>query len=219
LYALAEKIMKKKRPGSGLIKFLQEKLSIELAESHLEKLNTPKEIGGANLYRYYLADVLKEYMTERFYIEAEAELLGFRDFIKLAEELGGIPAYVYSGFEDEYLDELITFLKEEGFRGITYSLTQNTDEQLERLILLCKNHELLEILGESVNSTLDSFKCEALMKEAYKHLIASTWSIIGHEKEASDNKAGLFSEEAVNKYSSFDLRIKHFAGIGRTSPL
>ena len=190
LYALAGKMLEKFAPGPEIISFL--KNIIEVSGSNLEKLKDSDN----KWYRYHLLNILKAHMLEHFYIEADAELPDYSGFIKLAESTGAIPAYAYLGdvessvtgdkktqrFEDAYLDELIPFLKEAGFKAVTYMPTRNTDEQLKRLMTLCKKHDLFEICGEDINSPFQSFICKALERAEYKHLIDAAWALIAHER-------------------------------------
>jgi hypothetical protein len=222
LFALAEKIMDKVVPGTDVIAFLHEKFGIGISGKNLQMLSDP----GNEWYRYYLLGVLKSGMMGHFYIDADAELPNYRDFIRLSEEIGAIPAYAYLGdvgdsvtgdkrtqrFEDAFLDELIVFLKDAGFKAITYMPARNTDEQLKRLISLCEQHEIFEICGEDINSPFQPFVCKALEREEYKHLITAAWALIGHENAGFGN--GMFSKEAVNKYPALKERIKYFANIG-----
>ena len=223
LYALAGKIMDNVLPGIGIVSFLSDRFGIEVTGSNREKLTDPTN----TWYRYYLLGVLKGHMVGRFYIDADAELPDYKDFIGLAEGIGAIPAYAYLGdvtdsvtgdkkaqsFEDGYLDELVPFLKEVGFKAITYMPARNTTEQLKRLIALCNKHGLFEICGEDINSPFQPFVCEALGRDEYKHLVTAAWALIGHEKTAIGS--GLFSEEAIARHPSLKERIEYFAKVGR----
>ena len=225
LYALADKIIKKIGAGPGIVAFLNDAFSVEVSGNNLEKLVNP----NSDWYRYYLLGVLKGHLVNSFYIDADAELMQVCDFIAMSETLGAIPAYAYLGdvgdsvtgdkrtqcFEDSYLDELIAFLKNAGFKAITYMPARNSYAQLARLIELCEEHELFQICGEDINSPFQPFVCEALKRDEYKHLAASAWALVGHEKAATDNGQGMFSKEIIHKYPSLDMRISHFAEIGK----
>ncbi|MCL2376759.1 MAG: PHP domain-containing protein, partial [Defluviitaleaceae bacterium] len=193
LFALAEKIMDAAKPGPGVVKLLKDNFGINPSGSVLEKLNNPE----STWYRYYLLAALKGNLVESFYIDAKEELLGYQDFIRLAEVLGAIPAYAYLGdvtdsvtgdkkaqhFEDAYLDDLVAFLKNAGFKAITYMPSRNTAAQLARLMALCEKHGLMQISGEDINSPFQPFICEAIEKPEYRHLIASAWALIEHERK------------------------------------
>ena len=82
------------------------------------------------------------------------------EVVKLADEVGAILCYPYLGdvgesptgdkkaqkFEDDYLDEVVPYVKELGFNSIAYMPSRNTLEQLQRLMKLCKENDLFEIL-------------------------------------------------------------------------
>ena len=194
LYALAEKITEKEKPGKDVIAFLKDKFDIAVTGANYDRL-----CKDDLWYRYHLLGVLKSHMVEHFYIDADAELPHYTEFIKLADSLGAISAYAYLGdvgdsvtgdkktqrFEDEYLDELITFLKDAGFMAITYMPARNTDSQLKRIMELCRQYEFFEICGEDINSPFQPFICKALEREEYKHLIDSAWRLIEHENKSA----------------------------------
>jgi len=225
LYALADKIIEKAGAGQGVVAYLRDVYGIEVVGGNLQKLVNPDE----DWYQYYLLGVLKGHLVKDFYIDADAELPSLSDFITLAEQLGAIPAYAYLGdvsdsvtgdkraqtFEDAYLNELVEFLKNTGFRAITYMPTRNTHAQLVWLMALCEQHGLFQICGEDINTPFQSFICEALKRDEYKHLITSAWALVGHEKSATDSGLGMFSQEIIDKYSSLDSRIQYFAKIGK----
>ena len=99
-------------------------------------------------------------------MDADDELPDVREALDIANEIGAISAYAYLGdvgssvtgdkraqkFEDDYLDELIPYIKELGFRAVTYMPSRNTRAQLERLRALCEKYELFQISGEDINS-------------------------------------------------------------------
>jgi hypothetical protein len=192
LYALAGKIMERAEPGPRTVAFLRDNLKTEVEGNNLIKLSDP----GTDYYRYYILAVLRGYFMDKFYIDADDELPDYRDFIRLADELGAIAAYPYLGdvgvsvtgdkkterYEDGYLDELVPFLKEAGFRAVTYMPTRNTDGQLKRIMKLCERFGLLQICGEDINSPFQSFVCGALERGEYRHLIDAAWALVRHER-------------------------------------
>jgi len=195
LYALSRKIVNMTRPGSNVVRFLKEKFNIEASGVSFDKLNDSEN----EYYEYHLLGVLKGYFIDRFYIDADEELPDYHDFIRISKQLGAIPAYAYLGdvdnsvtgdkrsqhFEDAYLDELIAFIADAGFKAVTYMPTRNTDKQLRRLIALCEKHKLFQICGEDINTPFQPFLCKALEQEEYKHLIDAAWALIGHEQGKS----------------------------------
>jgi len=192
LFALAAKILQKVKPGADVVAFLKNQFNINVTGTNLEKLNNPE----TEWYQYHLLGLLKGYFMEAFYIDATDELPSYKDFIALGEQLGAISAYAYLGdvgnsvtgdkrtqlFEDSYIDELVAFLKNAGFKAITYMPTRNTAEQLKRLMALCEKYSLFQICGEDINSPFQPFICGALEKIEYRHLISAAWALIDHER-------------------------------------
>ena len=221
LFALAGKILEKVDIGPKLVAFLKEKFNIQASGSVLEKLNDPNE----EWVQYYLLGLLKSYLVESFYIDATDELPSYKDFVRLGESLGAISAYAYLGdvgdsvtgdkrtqeFEDAFLDELVEFLKNEGFRAVTFMPTRNTALQGERIMKLCEKYQLFQICGEDINSPFQSFICQALEKPEYQHLITAAWALIGHENSAD----GMFKKGTPWEKLPIEERVEYFANIGR----
>jgi hypothetical protein len=88
LFALARKIVDKYGKGLPLIKFLKEKMGLEVSANNEKYL---MDIDN----EYYLYDVLAVLKSDTsfFYIDATTECQDVKDFIKLADEVGAIPAY------------------------------------------------------------------------------------------------------------------------------
>jgi hypothetical protein len=102
-----------------------------------------------------------------------------------------------------------------GFRAVTYMPNRNTPEQLARVQSLCRQHGLFEISGVDINSPRQEFTCPEIRQDQFRHLIDSTWALIGHEIAASkDPDRGMFAGKAVETYSELQKRIKAFARIG-----
>lgn len=224
LYALSLKIASQIGKGQPTLDLLTE-LGVSVGGVRA-KLLDPSD----SMYEYYLLGALKSGMVEKFYIPATDECPHITEFIKLADELGAISAYAYLGdvgdsvtgdkktqtFEDSFLDELVVYLKQAGFRAITYMPTRNTSEQLARVIRLCGDNDLFQISGEDINSPFQSFICEALKKPQFKHLITSTWALIGHEQAATKNLSdGMFTAKTIAKFPILRERIGHFEKIGK----
>ncbi|HHY78882.1 MAG TPA: PHP domain-containing protein [Thermoanaerobacter sp.] len=224
LFALAKKIVDKYGKGLPLIKFLKEKMGLEVGNKNEKYLmNIDNE--------YYIYDVLAVLKSDTsfFYIDATTECPDVKDFVKLADEVGAIPAYAYLGdvkdsvtgdkrpqkFEDAYIEELFALLKDLGFKAITYMPTRNTMEQLIKVKNLCKKYDFFEISGEDINSPRQSFVCDIYQKPEFKNLIDSTWALIGHEKISTINsEEGMFSPKIVAKYPNLQERIEIYKKIG-----
>jgi len=227
LFALAGKLISYCGAGTGLIEFLGGSFGVNITGETRGKLADP----GARFYEYYLLGLLKAVFMDMFYIDAGDELPHVTDFIRLARESGGIPAYAYLGdvqnsvtgdkkdaaYEDAYLDELIAWLPGVGFAAVTYMPARNSAGQLDRIAALCRRHALFQISGEDINSPFQSFICRALEDPRHAPLIDATWALVGHERAAAgDPVMGMFSAQTVAAAPSLDERIRRFAEIGRT---
>jgi hypothetical protein len=227
LYALACKLEEKFGRTSSLVIFLEDEMGYVLSEKDQNAL-----LDQHNEYFLYdLLGMIKK-KTSFFYIDADSEMPDVKKFIKVTHKFGGIPAYAYLGdvtqsvtgdkstqkFEDQYLEQLIPYLKKIGFKAIAYMPTRNTLEQLQRLMKLCKQYGLMEISGEDINSPRQSFQCKALGNPEFKHLITSTWALIGHERSSEMNtREGIFSKKSIKNYPDLESRLAYFEKIGKTS--
>ncbi|MDD3920227.1 MAG: PHP domain-containing protein, partial [Eubacteriales bacterium] len=72
---------------------------------------------------------------------------------------------------------------EAGVSGVTFMPSRNTLVQLERVMALCRQHNLCQISGEDVNSLGQSFICEQLQKPQFHHLIDATWALVERERK------------------------------------
>jgi len=87
-------------------------------------------------------------------------------------------------------------------------------QQLKRIMLLCDKYDFFQISGEDINQPRQSFICEQLMDEDYRHLMISTWALVGHERKASENiELGMFSGE--NTKRKLIEKLPEFAEFGR----
>ena len=220
--ALSEKLLARYPEGAALVRFLEEDMGFAISAKVRGYL-----LDEANPFRMYdLLGFIKSDVIGKFYIPATDECPDVRDVLALSEEVGAISAYAYLGdvgdsvtgdkraqkFEDDYLDELVPFLKELGFRAITYMPSRNTMAQLNRVRALCEQYGLMQISGEDINSPRQSFVCEAQRDPAFAHLITATWALIAHEWRATANpEDGLFSAKSVEKWPSLAERLSAFA--------
>ncbi len=224
--ALAYAMLDKIGQGQKLVDFIKDTMQLPLS-SKIEKYLLDAENPHA---MYDLLGWIKSTLIARFYIPATDECPDVRDVLALSERVGAISAYAYLGdvgdsvtgdkraqkFEDDYLDELVPFLKDLGFRAITYMPSRNTMQQLARVRGLCEQYGLFQISGEDINSPRQSFVCEAQRDPAFAHLLDATWALIAHEWRATeDPKKGLFSEESVKAWPQLEERVKAFAQFGR----
>ena len=224
--ALAYKMLEKVGSGEKLVDFIKNTMQLPLSakiEMYLLDENNPHAM-------YDLLGWIKSTLISKFYIDATEECPDVRDVLALSERVGAISAYAYLGdvgdsvtgdkraqkFEDDYLDELVPYLKELGFRAITYMPSRNTKDQLTRVRALCEQYGLFQISGEDINSPRQSFVCEAQRDPMFSHLLDATWALIAHEWRATEDPAkGLFSKESVEKWPKLEERVKVFAEFGR----
>ncbi|MDL2234108.1 PHP domain-containing protein [Ruminococcaceae bacterium OttesenSCG-928-L11] len=228
LFALSRKLMAQIGTGAPLLAFLEQKLAITVTGKNRDLLAAADD----GMYDYYLLGVLKGSMVEQFYVDADAECPDVAEFIAFTKEIGAISAYAYLGdvgdsvtgdkkaqtFEDSYLDELVPWLSQAGFSALTYMPTRNTRPQLERVMALCDAGTLFQISGEDINSPFQSFRCAALQEDAFRHLIDSTWALIGHERAATANQQnGMFTAQTIAALPTLPERIRHFAQLAQSA--
>ena len=211
--------------GEKLIAFIKNELQLPISgkiEGYLLDENNPHRM-------YDLLGWIKSQLIARFYIDAIDELPTVREALDLSERIGAISAAAYLGdvgdsvtgdkraqkFEDDFLDELIAYYAELGFRAVTYMPSRNTKAQLTRLRALCEKHNLFQISGEDINSPRQSFVCEAQRDPAFANLYEATWALIAHEWRATeDPDDGLFSEKSIRRWPNLNDRVRAFAEFG-----
>jgi len=226
LFAVAHKIVERFGQGKAAADFVENGLGIALSP----KQRTMLEDESYQYYAYDLLGVLKSDLVEKFYIPADEELADVEDYIAVVKKAGAIAAYAYLGdvgdsvtgdkktqkFEDDYLDDLVAYVKQVGFDAITYMPSRNTLPQLERLMALCQKHDLFQISGEDINSPRQSFRNDKVISDPFKHLVTATWALIGHERSATQNvEDGMFSAKTKETYPDLSVRVTHFATIGK----
>lgn len=222
LYALSKKLIEKFGKGEKLVEFISSSFKIELDENNKRLL-----LDESNpFYEYDVMTAIKS-AVKNFYIEAKTECLEVKELISIAKSYGGIVSYLYLGdriddkgntikLEDEYLPELIVYLKELGVHSISYIPSTLTSEQLTRIKSLCKENELLELSSESINSPRQSFENASTETSEHDDLILSTWALIGHQISVTSNvEDGMFTAKTIEKVPSLKERIKLFARIGK----
>ena len=223
--ALAYRMLDVIGSGEKLIAFIKNELQLPISgkiEGYLLDENNPHRM-------YDLLGWIKSQLIARFYIDAADELPTVREALDLSERIGAISAAAYLGdvgdsvtgdkraqkFEDDFLDELIAYYAELGFRAVTYMPSRNTKAQLTRLRALCEKHNLFQISGEDINSPRQSFVCEAQRDPAFANLYEATWALIAHEWRATeDPDDGLFSEKSIRRWPNLNDRVRAFAEFG-----
>jgi len=221
--ALCRKLAERFGRGPALLQFVEQSLGVPVPPKAAALLAD----GGNPYYDYDLLGVLKGNFVQRFYVDATDECPDASLVIDLARRTGSIAAYPYLGdsvtgdkraqkFEDDYLDDLMRYLRDLGFMAVTYMPTRNTPAQLTRLRALCDAHGFFQVSGEDINSPRQSFICEALKNPEFSNLIESTWALIAHERLSDRDPAGsMFSEETIRKYPDMAERVKVYAEMGR----
>lgn len=226
LFALSIKIVELCGKGQKVVDFLTEKFDLNLSEKQIKQMLDTEY----SHYEYDLLGILKGSLVEKIYIDATDECPDVKDFIAAVKEIGAVSAYAYLGdvgdsvtgdkkaqkFEDDYLDDVVAYVKELGFNSIAYMPSRNTLEQLQRLMKLCKENDLFEISGEDINSPRQAFINDKIKEAPFKHLVTATWTLIGHEKEATkDLENGMFTDKTIAKYPTIDERIAYFSECGK----
>ncbi len=222
--ALANRMLEAFGPGAALVAFIREKLELPLS-SKVEGFLTQPE----NPDRMYdLLGWIKAELISKFYIDATDECPLVPETIALSERVGSVSAYSYLGdvgdsitgdkraqkFEDDFLPELMDYVKAAGFRALTYMPSRNTRAQFERIHALANAHGFFEVSGEDINSPRQSFVCLAQRDPAFDHLYDATWALIAHENLSQQDPAlGFFAEKAVRKYPDIWARTRAFKEI------
>ena len=223
--ALAYKMLDVIGSGEKLIRFIKDEMKLPISakiEGYLLDESNPHRM-------YDLLGWIKSQLISKFYIDADDELPSVQEALALSERIGAISAAAYLGdvgdsvtgdkraqkFEDDFLDELVAYYAELGFRAVTYMPSRNTKAQLTRLRALCEKHGLFQISGEDINSPRQSFVCEAQRDPEFANLYEATWALIAHEWRATeDPSGGLFSAESIAKWPNLNDRVKAFAEFG-----
>ena len=224
--ALAYRMLDVIGRGEKLTKFIHEELQLPLS-GRIEGYLTDE---GNPFMMYDLLGWIKSQLISRFYIDATDECADVRDILALSDRIGAISAYAYLGdvgdsvtgdkraqkFEDDFLDELVEYVAQLGYRAITYMPSRNTKAQLHRLRALCDKHGLFQISGEDINQPRQSFVCEAQRDPEFNNLFDATWALIAHEWRATDDPAlGFFSKESIEKWPELNDRIAAFSAFGQ----
>ena len=190
LYALSLKIIEKVG-RENVVSFLTDKLGITPSAKVTAWLNDTE----SEHFVYDLLGVMKSELNVRTYISAEEEMMTLDEAVAFANDIGCTLCYAYLGdigdsvtgdkkaqkFEDEYLEELLAFIREKGVKGVTYMPSRNTIAQLDRLMSLCDKMGFTQISGEDINSSRQSFICKELANPKFAHLVDRAWELVKSE--------------------------------------
>lgn len=222
LFALVKKLGKRFKSREEVLSAVEEMSGSRLSEKKRNSLIEAPD----KFFEYDLLGVLKSGLIGKIYIDADDELIHVTEFIELARKTGAISAYAYLGdvaesptgdkkaakFEDDYLDELLNYLKRLGFNAVTFMPSRNTAEQLTEVMRLCKELDFFQISGEDINQPRQSFVCKAAGSPEFDHLRKATYALIGHEITASsDSNSGMFSP---NMKEALQEKIERYSAIG-----
>lgn len=225
LFTLAHKIVEAMVKGEDLVSFLEHKMEIQLTEKQKQYLLDT----DCDVYQYDLLNVFKSSFLKRIYVDTSVEETPpVKDVVTYIRSIGAIPSYCYLGdvdasstgdkaaqkFEDDYLEDLFSACADLGFDAIAFMPTRNTREQLTRVMGLCEQYGFMQISGEDINQPRQSFICDQLRQPEYRHLIDTTWALIGHEKAASASiENGMFYHCRPGP-SQLDKRIEQYKKMG-----
>lgn len=151
---------------------------------------------GTETERYKLLGKLKAELVQDIYVPATDELMTLKEAVAFAGEIDAILCYAYLGdvtasptgdkkaakFEDDYLDDLLFYLKQSGVHTVTFMPSRNTDAQIARLMKLCEGLQLHQISGEDINSPTQSFICKQLADPRFSHLVDAAWALVRREE-------------------------------------
>ena len=190
LYALSLKIIEKVG-RENVLDFLKNELKVTPSS----KVEAWLQDTGSEHFTYDVLGVMKSELNARTYIPADDEMMPLAEAVDFANDIGATLCYAYLGdvgvsatgdkkaqkFEDDYLEELMVFLKEAGVKGITYMPSRNTIAQMDKLMGLCDKLGFTQISGEDINSSRQSFICKELADPRFSHLVDAAWRLVKSE--------------------------------------
>ncbi|MBO4343500.1 MAG: PHP domain-containing protein [Clostridia bacterium] len=152
---------------------------------------------GSEIERYKLLGKLKSDLIPEIFIPATDEMILLDEAVSFARSIDAILCYAYLGdvtasptgdkkaakYEDDFLPELMEMLKSRGVNAVTFMPSRNTEAQLQRVMALCRENGMQQISGEDVNALGQSFICEKLTDENYRHLVDAAWALVKREED------------------------------------
>ena len=190
LYALSLLLIEK-LGRENVLDFLVNELKIQPSEKICARLRDVE----SEHFAYDLLGVMKSELNARTYIPATDEMMTLSEAVAFADDIGATLCYAYLGdvgdsvtgdkkaqkFEDDYLEELLCYLRREGVKGVTFMPSRNTRPQLSRLMALCEQYGFTQISGEDINSSRQSFICKELADPMFAHLVDAAWRLVKSE--------------------------------------
>ncbi len=80
---------------------------------------------------------------------------------------------------------------------------------------LCDERGFMQISGEDINQSRQSFVCKQLKDARFAHLVDTTWALVGHEKAATrDLGQGMFAGDAKPSLREMQALIQKYKSIG-----
>jgi hypothetical protein len=226
LFTLAHKIIDAVGRGERLVSFLEQTLKMALSQKQKKYMLDV----ACDIYEYDLLNILKGAFVKRIYVDTSPEETPpVREVVGFIKSIGAIPSYCYLGdvgasptgdkaaqkFEDDYLEEVFDTCADIGFDAIAFMPSRNTPAQLARVMALCREYGFMQVSGEDINQPRQSFVCGQLKQPAYRHLIDTTWALIGHEKAATaDIAKGIFYGGRPEK-GELDRIVAEYKEIGK----
>lgn len=152
---------------------------------------------GTEDEQYKLLGKYKAGLIHDVYIDPTTELVPLKKAVEFANDVDAILCYAYLGdvtesptgdkaaakFEDDYIEDVVAYLKEAGIKAVTYMPSRNTRQQMDTLMGLCDKYGLKQISGEDINSPSQSFICKELADPRFSHLVDAAWELVEREKE------------------------------------
>ncbi|MDO5672619.1 MAG: PHP domain-containing protein [Actinomycetaceae bacterium] len=223
LAAMARALISGFGRGQQLLDALGNKLGMNVPAALRQTLADPE-----NPYLDYdLLGILKSEYLDRIYIQPTDELYTAAEVVRFADSIGAVAAYPYLGdvtasatgdkkaekFEDEFLEDLLDYLVQIGFRAVTYMPTRNTPEQMARISALAAERGLLQVSGVDINQPRQTFNCPQLQDPANAHLNTTTWALVAHEALSNvDHTLSILGQG--NPIENLDTRLETYARLG-----
>jgi hypothetical protein len=227
LFAFTKALIAKYGKGKALADVFTDTFNLSLSASQMNYLLDE----ACDIYDYDVLNILKSGFVSQIYVDStEEEMLPVKETVDFIKSIGGVASYCYLGdvgasptgdkkaqkFEDDHLEEVLDLCKEIGFLAIAYMPSRNTPEQLARIIEMSEQRGFFQISGEDINQPRQSFICKQLTDDQYKHLIDTTWALIGHENIATqDLTKGMFYEDKDLTQQDLEQKIVEYMAIAK----
>lgn len=218
--ATSEKIIEKYGKGRKLAEFLRTTLCLDIEESSYNLLcdaNNP----------FYIFDLISSLRNNFNGVEAGLTPPSTEQYVKIANENGAIAVYEYDApnnwlknqtESDKTLaefDKIVDKAKEEGFKAISISKHNLSDEMVEKFICHLEQKQMLVVFTEKTEYPRNHFECAA-PKNSVNYIQDCAYAILGNEISiAVGASEGMFGEKNLLKCPDFEQRLQIFAQIGK----